>query len=84
MCISTFFFLYVCVCGLLSVFQGFTVEVQLDSVKQSQEESIRRTLFLDSKQPSLLKTFSLANGERLCHDTKAYLRVGHTSCIYCI
>uniref|UniRef100_A0A7N6BFZ9 Integrin alpha-2 domain-containing protein n=1 Tax=Anabas testudineus TaxID=64144 RepID=A0A7N6BFZ9_ANATE len=53
---------------------GFTVEVQLDSVKQSQEESIRRTLFLDSKQPSLLKTFSLANGERLCHDTKAYLR----------
>uniref|UniRef100_A0A7N6F6I8 Integrin alpha-2 domain-containing protein n=1 Tax=Anabas testudineus TaxID=64144 RepID=A0A7N6F6I8_ANATE len=48
--------------------------VQLDSVKQSQEESIRRTLFLDSKQPSLLKTFSLANGERLCHDTKAYLR----------
>uniref|UniRef100_A0A7N5ZXC6 Integrin alpha-2 domain-containing protein n=1 Tax=Anabas testudineus TaxID=64144 RepID=A0A7N5ZXC6_ANATE len=54
---------------------GFTVEVQLDSVKQSQEESIRRTLFLDSKQPSLLKTFSLANGERLCHDTKAYLRV---------
>ncbi|XP_059186199.1 integrin alpha-5-like isoform X2 [Centropristis striata] len=53
---------------------GFVVEVQLDSVKQNQKESIRRTLFLDSQEPSLLKTFSLANGERLCHDTKIYLR----------
>lgn len=53
---------------------GFVVEVQLDSVKQSQRESIRRTLFLDSHQPSLLKTFSLPNGERLCHETKVYLR----------
>uniref|UniRef100_A0A8D0A0P8 Integrin subunit alpha 5 n=1 Tax=Sander lucioperca TaxID=283035 RepID=A0A8D0A0P8_SANLU len=53
---------------------GFVVEVQLDSVKQNQKESIRRTLFLDSQQPSLLKTLSLANGERLCHETKIYLR----------
>ncbi|XP_036958077.1 integrin alpha-5-like [Acanthopagrus latus] len=53
---------------------GFVVEVQLDSVKQNQRESIRRTLFLDSQQPSLLKTFSLANGERSCHDAKIYLR----------
>ncbi|XP_051272173.1 integrin alpha-5 [Dicentrarchus labrax] len=53
---------------------GFVVEVQLDSVKQNQKESIRRTLFLDSQQPSLLKTFSLANGEQSCHDTKIYLR----------
>ncbi|KAM9361473.1 integrin alpha-5-like [Symphorus nematophorus] len=53
---------------------GFVVEVQLDSVKQNQKESIRRTLFMDSQQPSLLKTFSLANGERSCHDTKIYLR----------
>ncbi|XP_070694235.1 integrin alpha-5-like [Pempheris klunzingeri] len=52
----------------------FVVEVQLDNVKQNQRESIRRTLFLDSQQPSLLKTFSLANGERSCHDTKIYLR----------
>ncbi|XP_037639371.1 integrin alpha-5-like [Sebastes umbrosus] len=53
---------------------GFVVEVQLDSVKQNQKESIRRTLFLDSQQPSLLKSLSLANGERSCHDTKIYLR----------
>nr|XP_046240798.1 integrin alpha-5-like isoform X2 [Scatophagus argus] len=52
----------------------FVVEVQLDSMKQNQKESIRRTLFLDSRQPSLLKTFSLTNGEQLCHDTKIYLR----------
>uniref|UniRef100_A0A671V5A9 Integrin subunit alpha 5 n=1 Tax=Sparus aurata TaxID=8175 RepID=A0A671V5A9_SPAAU len=53
---------------------GFVVEVQLDSVKQNQKESIRRTLFLDSQQPSLLKTLSLANGQRSCHDAKIYLR----------
>lgn len=53
---------------------GFVVEVQLDSVKQNQKESIRRTLFLDNQQPSMLTTFSLANGERLCRDTKIYLR----------
>uniref|UniRef100_A0A3Q1C9D7 Integrin alpha-2 domain-containing protein n=1 Tax=Amphiprion ocellaris TaxID=80972 RepID=A0A3Q1C9D7_AMPOC len=53
---------------------GFVVEVQLDSVKQNQKKSIRRTLFLESQQPSLVKTFSLANGERLCHDSKIYLR----------
>uniref|UniRef100_A0A7N8XMG3 Integrin alpha-5-like n=1 Tax=Mastacembelus armatus TaxID=205130 RepID=A0A7N8XMG3_9TELE len=52
---------------------GFVAEVQLDSVKQTQE-SIRRTLFLDNQQPSLVKTFSLANGERLCHETRIYLR----------
>uniref|UniRef100_A0AAQ5X9M3 Integrin alpha-2 domain-containing protein n=1 Tax=Amphiprion ocellaris TaxID=80972 RepID=A0AAQ5X9M3_AMPOC len=52
----------------------FVVEVQLDSVKQNQKKSIRRTLFLESQQPSLVKTFSLANGERLCHDSKIYLR----------
>uniref|UniRef100_A0A7N8WVC8 Integrin alpha-5-like n=1 Tax=Mastacembelus armatus TaxID=205130 RepID=A0A7N8WVC8_9TELE len=51
----------------------FVAEVQLDSVKQTQE-SIRRTLFLDNQQPSLVKTFSLANGERLCHETRIYLR----------
>ncbi|XP_022601124.1 integrin alpha-5-like isoform X1 [Seriola dumerili] len=53
---------------------GFVVEVQLDSMKQNQKESTRRTLFLDSQQPSLVKTFSLANGERSCHDTSIYLR----------
>ncbi|XP_040015653.1 integrin alpha-5-like [Xiphias gladius] len=53
---------------------GFVVEVQLDSMKQNQKESTRRTLFLDSQQPSLVKTFSLTNGERWCHDTMIYLR----------
>ncbi|TDH14482.1 hypothetical protein EPR50_G00044530 [Perca flavescens] len=52
----------------------FVVEVQLDSVKQNQKEAIRRTLFLDSQQPSLLKTLSLTNGERSCHEAKIYLR----------
>ncbi|XP_057702075.1 integrin alpha-5-like isoform X1 [Corythoichthys intestinalis] len=52
----------------------FMVEIQLDSMKQNQKESVRRTLFLDSMQPSLVKTFSLANGHRLCHDTRIYLR----------
>ncbi|KAK5913121.1 hypothetical protein CesoFtcFv8_002935 [Champsocephalus esox] len=53
---------------------AFVVEVQLDSVKLSQKESIRRTLFLDSQQPFLLKTLSLENGDRSCHETRIYLR----------
>ncbi|CAB1354222.1 unnamed protein product, partial [Coregonus sp. 'balchen'] len=54
---------------------GFVVEVQLDHLKQTQKESsVRRTLFLDSHQPSLLKTISMANGGRTCHDTRIYLR----------
>uniref|UniRef100_A0A672GG91 Integrin subunit alpha 5 n=1 Tax=Salarias fasciatus TaxID=181472 RepID=A0A672GG91_SALFA len=52
---------------------GIVVEVQLDSVKQHQE-SVRRTLFMESQQPGLVKTLSLANGERQCHDAKVYLR----------
>ncbi|XP_020348912.1 integrin alpha-5-like isoform X1 [Oncorhynchus kisutch] len=54
---------------------GFVVEVQLDHLKQTQKESsVRRTLFLDSQQPSLLKTITMANGGRTCHDTRIYLR----------
>uniref|UniRef100_A0A674EIF6 Integrin subunit alpha 5 n=1 Tax=Salmo trutta TaxID=8032 RepID=A0A674EIF6_SALTR len=54
---------------------GFVVEVQLDHLKQTQKESlVRRTLFLDSHQPSLLKTITMANGGRTCHDTRVYLR----------
>ncbi|KAM4625575.1 integrin alpha-5-like isoform 2-T2 [Polymixia lowei] len=53
---------------------GFAVEVQLDSLKQTQKESVRRTLFLDSQQPSLIKTFTLPNGGRFCHDARIYLR----------
>nr|XP_015815467.2 integrin alpha-5 isoform X1 [Nothobranchius furzeri] len=58
----------------LSTPLGFVVEVQLDSLKQNQKESIRRTLFLESQQPSLMKSFNLTNGENMCHDTKIYLR----------
>lgn len=60
-------------------FLGFVVELQLDSVKQNQKGSIRRTLFLDSQQSSLLKTINLTNGESSCHDAKIYLRVSHSS-----
>ncbi|XP_061901299.1 integrin alpha-5-like [Entelurus aequoreus] len=53
---------------------GFVVEIQLDRTKHNHKESVRRTLFLESQQPSLMRTLSLTNGERLCHDTKVYLR----------
>lgn len=53
----------------------FVVELQLDSVKLSQKESVRRTLFLDSQQPSLVVNLSLSDGGRSCHDTQIYLRV---------
>ncbi|XP_029358327.1 integrin alpha-5-like isoform X1 [Echeneis naucrates] len=53
---------------------GFVMEVQLDSMKQNQKDSTRRTLFLDSQEPSLVRTISLSNGERSCHDTMIYLR----------
>uniref|UniRef100_A0AAX7VJ75 Integrin alpha-2 domain-containing protein n=1 Tax=Astatotilapia calliptera TaxID=8154 RepID=A0AAX7VJ75_ASTCA len=53
---------------------GFVAEVQLDSGKQKQKESIRRTLFLDSQQPSLVKTFNLTNRKPLCHNSNIYLR----------
>ncbi|XP_008408444.1 integrin alpha-5-like [Poecilia reticulata] len=53
---------------------GFLVEVQLDRAKQNQKESVRRALFLESQQPTLLKTLDLTNGQRFCHETKIYLR----------
>uniref|UniRef100_A0A8C8FWM8 Integrin alpha-2 domain-containing protein n=1 Tax=Oncorhynchus tshawytscha TaxID=74940 RepID=A0A8C8FWM8_ONCTS len=53
----------------------FMVEVQLDHLEQKQRESsVRRTLFLDSHQPSLLETITMANGGPTCHDTRIYLR----------
>lgn len=53
---------------------GFLVEVQLDNVKLSQKESTRRTLFLDSHQPSLVKNFSLeTNGDSVCYESKIFL-----------
>lgn len=77
-----FYFFYAC--SFMWALEDFVVEVQLDRLKQNQKESIRRTLFLDTQQAGLVKTFSLANGERLCHETKVYLRVSHTSCVYTI
>ncbi|XP_029007315.1 integrin alpha-5-like isoform X2 [Betta splendens] len=57
----------------LSSHLEFQVEVQLDSVKHNQKESVR-TLFLDSKQPRLMQSLSLTKGEHQCHNTKVYLR----------
>ncbi|KAG9353499.1 hypothetical protein JZ751_018151, partial [Albula glossodonta] len=36
--------------------------------------AVRRALFLRSQQPSLQRSLRLANGERICQDTKVYLR----------
>ncbi|KAJ8404042.1 hypothetical protein AAFF_G00343920 [Aldrovandia affinis] len=52
----------------------FVVEVQLDSVKQKQRGAVRRALFLHSQQPALQRTLRVANGARVCQDTKIYLR----------
>ncbi|XP_063071491.1 integrin alpha-5-like isoform X1 [Engraulis encrasicolus] len=57
---------------------AFVVEVQLDNKKhqlqQQQRGLVRRALFLDSQQPSLLQTLSIANGARICLESKIYLR----------
>lgn len=63
--------------------EDFVVELQLDSEKPSQKESVRRTLFLDSQQPSLLVNVSLSDGGRSCHDAQIYLRVSHTGFFFC-
>ncbi|XP_035245082.1 integrin alpha-5-like [Anguilla anguilla] len=52
----------------------FVVEVQLDSVKQRQRGAVRRSLFLHSQQPAMRSTLLVANGARVCQDTKIYLR----------
>ncbi|KAJ8260157.1 hypothetical protein GJAV_G00177730 [Gymnothorax javanicus] len=52
----------------------FVVEVQLDSAKQRQRGAVRRALFLHSQQPVYRRTLRLANGARVCQETKIYLR----------
>ncbi|KAM8862945.1 integrin alpha-5 [Spinachia spinachia] len=52
----------------------FQVEVQLDSNKHKQKGAVRRALFLDSQQPLLERSVSLRHGERVCQNTKIYLR----------
>ncbi|XP_028261856.1 integrin alpha-5-like isoform X2 [Parambassis ranga] len=52
----------------------FVVEVQLDSVKKNQKQSVRRTLFLESQQPSLVKNLNVNKGIQQCHNSTIYLR----------
>uniref|UniRef100_A0A8C3ADQ0 Integrin, alpha 5 (fibronectin receptor, alpha polypeptide) n=1 Tax=Cyclopterus lumpus TaxID=8103 RepID=A0A8C3ADQ0_CYCLU len=52
----------------------FQVEVQLDSNKHKQKGAVWRALFLDSQQPLLQRSVSVRHGERVCHNTKIYLR----------
>ena len=63
----------VCVCLCPAVFR---VEVQLD--RQKQKGAVRRALFVDSQQPSLIRSLTVPNGARHCHETKIYLRVSST------
>ncbi|XP_028437983.1 integrin alpha-5 [Perca flavescens] len=52
----------------------FQVEVQLDSNKHKQKGAVRRALFLDSQQPLLQRSVRVRHGERICNNTKIYLR----------
>lgn len=54
----------------------FQVEVQLDSNKYKQKSVVKRALFLDSQQPLLQRRVVVRHGERVCNNTKIYLRVG--------
>ncbi|KAE8292863.1 Integrin alpha-5 Fibronectin receptor subunit alpha Integrin alpha-F [Larimichthys crocea] len=52
----------------------FQVEVQLDSHKHKQKGAVKRALFLDSQQPLLQKSVTVRHGERVCDNTKIYLK----------
>lgn len=52
----------------------FQVEVQLDSHKHKQKGAVKRALFLDSQQPLLQRSVTVRRGERVCNNTKIYLR----------
>ncbi|XP_044208155.1 integrin alpha-5 [Thunnus albacares] len=52
----------------------FQVEVQLDSHKHKQKGAVKRALFLDSQQPLLQRSVRVRHGERICNNTKIYLR----------
>ncbi|XP_036844456.1 integrin alpha-5 [Oncorhynchus mykiss] len=53
---------------------GFLVEVQLDHLKHMQKGGVKRALFVDSQQPMLQRSVRVRSGERVCHETKIYLR----------
>ncbi len=67
--------LCVCVCVCVLRVPDFQVEVQLDSHKHKQKGAVKRALFLDSQQPLLQKKVTVRHGERVCNQTKIYLRV---------
>uniref|UniRef100_A0A4W5N6U2 Integrin, alpha 5 (fibronectin receptor, alpha polypeptide) n=1 Tax=Hucho hucho TaxID=62062 RepID=A0A4W5N6U2_9TELE len=52
----------------------FQVEVQLDRLKHKQKGGVKRALFVDSQQTVLTRSVRVRNRERVCHDTKIYLR----------
>uniref|UniRef100_A0A8C8CLE4 Integrin alpha-2 domain-containing protein n=1 Tax=Oncorhynchus tshawytscha TaxID=74940 RepID=A0A8C8CLE4_ONCTS len=54
---------------------GFLVEVQLDHLKHMQKGGVKRALFVDSQQAMLQRSVRVRSGERVCHETKIYLRV---------
>lgn len=60
----------------------FQVEVQLDSHKHKQKGAVKRALFLDSQQPLLQKSVTVRHGERVCDNTKIYLKVSPLSISY--
>ncbi|XP_029574765.1 integrin alpha-5-like [Salmo trutta] len=53
---------------------GFLVEVQLDRLKHMQKGGVKRALFVDSQQAMLQRSVRVRSGERVCHETKIYLR----------
>uniref|UniRef100_A0A3B5QRY5 Integrin, alpha 5 (fibronectin receptor, alpha polypeptide) n=1 Tax=Xiphophorus maculatus TaxID=8083 RepID=A0A3B5QRY5_XIPMA len=52
----------------------FQVEVQLDSQKHKQKGAVKRALFVDSQQPLLQKRVRVRHGDRVCDQTRIYLR----------
>ncbi|XP_027866083.1 integrin alpha-5 [Xiphophorus couchianus] len=52
----------------------FQVEVQLDSQKHKQKGAVKRALFLESQQPLLQKRVRVRHGDRVCDQTRIYLR----------
>ncbi|XP_051961269.1 integrin alpha-5-like [Xyrauchen texanus] len=52
----------------------FNIDVQLDRLKLQQKGAVRRALFLDTQLPSLQRTLNVQNGDRVCSETKIYLR----------
>uniref|UniRef100_A0A673WN80 Integrin, alpha 5 (fibronectin receptor, alpha polypeptide) n=1 Tax=Salmo trutta TaxID=8032 RepID=A0A673WN80_SALTR len=62
---------WLCVCVCVP---GFLVEVQLDRLKHMQKGGVKRALFVDSQQAMLQRSVRVRSGERVCHETKIYLR----------